>query len=697
MTWYFVSTSTAANSELLKKEVKVVENELYHQLNNSLTQLSRLATYIQQQPNLVHEHFDSFVDDIMHQSESVKAMSWNPLISTQQLNEHQQQLKEIYHRGIKIRGRPISKNDPLVYVKFISPEAENLKAIGFNVYSNPERKKTLDEVKFNYQPKATPLIQLVQSDISEPGFLLFYPVFESIDKGHVSDTRKLRGFATGVFLAEKIVSKAITSYQTCLFKYELYELGKNKVFTSNTDSLTISLDKDPEHFSQLFDIAGQTWGINLVANKEFIVNQQSKSFLLLYILQVAIVTVIMIFLLMMNNRQEVLNAEVEERTESLKKMTETATQANKAKSQFLANMSHEIRTPMNSVVGFARLALNSNSDSEIKDFLEKIAVSSDLLLHIVNDILDISKIESRKLVLDNDIFDLHQSLNRINTIFESEANKKSLSWLLKDELPNNLYYYGDQTRVEQILMNLCGNAIKFTESGTVSLQAMLIENIGDKARLHIKVIDSGIGISNEQAKKLFNPFTQADSSTSRTYGGTGLGLTISRELSRLMEGDISFVSSLGQGSVFTLTMSLPSTMEKVVDEQEAKEVSQDEFSALKILVAEDNRINQKLIKTILLRLSIEANIVENGLLAVKAVQQHEYDLVLMDCQMPVLDGYQATKRIREAENIVQPRIVALTADVDTKSKQHAEQVGMNGHLAKPIDVDKLINELRQCL
>jgi CheY-like chemotaxis protein/anti-sigma regulatory factor (Ser/Thr protein kinase) len=373
-------------------------------------------------------------------------------------------------------------------------------------------------------------------------------------------------------------------------------------------------------------------------------------------------------------------------------------------------MSHEIRTPMNSVIGFAQLAKVSNNMEEIKAYLQNIDISSDLLLHIVDNILDISKIESEKLFLTKDAFDMHLVLDRIYSLFEVEASNKELSWHLRDNLPIGVNFAGDQTRIEQVLMNLCGNAMKFTQSGGVSITADLDKIYNNTAQISITVEDTGIGISKDKIETLFSPFTQADSSTSRDFGGTGLGLTIAKKLSQLMAGDISIESKLGAGTSFIFTCKLPLTRTKpkvitlennsfqqltnqTTDNTENNisspgETSND-LSQLKVLVAEDNRINQKLIRTVLTKLGINAVIVENGQLAVDYVKKETVDVILMDCQMPVLDGYQATEKIRTMPEYADLPILALTADVDTRSKEKALSLGFTKHLAKPINLEEL--------
>ncbi len=713
LTSFFITSSEIDATELVTKEAKVIENGIYRQISASIEQLSLLATFIQKEPDTSREKFHLFVGKLTQNSNTLKAMSWNPLISKSKKQAHEAQLAQLYQKKITILGRPLSINDDLIYVKLISPEENNGKAIGFNVYSNPSRKMTLDNTMANYQPQATPIIQLVQSFKKEPAFLLFFPVFEQPIQTEKTMDKRLIGFATGVFLAEKIISNAITASQGKLFYYKVFEQNKIKSFFSNTANNNLAANDSNRHFNHTFNVAGQEWNIHLFANENYITQQQRHDFLRFFLLLVIIVITIITSLLLMHNRQLQLNNLVNQRTQSLNKAMTEAHYASKAKSQFLANMSHEIRTPMNSVIGFAQLARVSNDMDEIKSYLRHIDVSADLLLHIVNNILDISKIESEKLYLTNEAFDMHLVLQRIYSLFEVDASNKKLTWHLKDNLPAAVNFLGDQTRIEQILMNLCGNAMKFTQSGSISITADLIKVFDNKAHIAINVKDTGIGISKDKIDSLFNPFTQADTSTSRDFGGTGLGLTIAKKLSKLMAGDITIESEVGAGSNFTFTCWLPLTrtkpntadmqgdsFRKIVkhNEQTSPNVTTEhaktsnitkELTELKVLVAEDNRINQKLINTVLTKLGIDAVIVENGQLAIDYLRKEPVDVILMDCQMPILDGYQATEEIRAMPEYTDLPIFALTADVDKRSKDKAMSLGFTKHLAKPINLEQL--------
>jgi len=701
ITLFSVNKLSDNSHKLIKKEAKIIENGIHRQINGGINLLRNLAIFIQNTPNLNKELFNQYVSSVKENSTAVKAMSWNPIITQQQKSLHEIELELIHSNNSSIKGEALQTDDLIVYVKLISPEQGNEKAVGFNVFSNPSRKQTLNSAMESYQPKATPIIQLVQSYKKEPAFLLFYPVFEQhpLDKNN----KRLKGFATAVFLAEKILTNAFTQQQHQLFNYQVFEQGKQLPFLTNTKHIAdepIASTSDLESFTDTFSIAGQSWNFNLLVNQEFVINTKSEEFLILYIFLVVVVITIITSLLLMNNRQLALDNIVNLRTESLKKAVKEANNANKAKSQFLANMSHEIRTPMNSVVGFSRLAQGSTDIKEIKSFIDKISISSDILLHIVNDILDISKIESSKLLLNNETFDLHLVFKRIFSIFEVQASDKELSWDLIDNLPEQMFVNGDQTRIEQILMNLCSNAMKFTQHGGVSLTADLLKTPDNKAHIKIQVIDTGIGIIEKNLTNIFSPFTQADASTSRNFGGTGLGLTISKKLSQLMDGDIKVASSEGQGSTFTFTCQLSIAEPMVTDMPPVRELAKTchkRMSKLKVLVAEDNRINQILINTMLKKLGINAALVENGQLAIDHLKQHHVDVILMDCQMPVLDGYQATALIRSISEFKNLPIFALTADVDTLSRKKAKSVGFNKHLSKPIDVVELTQSLQSVL
>jgi integral membrane sensor domain MASE1 len=428
LTMFFIDYSNDNAKKSTAREIKSIENGLYRELNNSMAQLQNLASFIQNSPSLDRYTFSDFVTDLISTQPTIAAMSWNPVIPQRDKLVKEKELENIYGRTVSIRGKPLVADDSIVYVKLISPEQKNSKAIGFNVFSNKARKQTLIAAETSFQSKATPIIQLVQSESKKPAYLMFFPVFKG--------DKELRGYATGVFLAEDMLLNALDYDGSKRFDYELYEQNKDKSFSSNI--MFGSLRDDANADSLIFKLAGQIWYLYLKSNREYLLQEQGQSYLLLFSLEFVVVASIIFFILLMNSRQIELNSLVKERTESLDLALKGAEKANSAKSRFLANMSHEIRTPMNAVIGFSSLARKTKDPDVIQDYLDKIEVSSDILLNIVNDILDISKIEAEKFVLSNDIFSLNNSLNRIASLFKIQAHEKGLIFTVVDNIPKDL-------------------------------------------------------------------------------------------------------------------------------------------------------------------------------------------------------------------------------------------------------------------
>jgi signal transduction histidine kinase/AmiR/NasT family two-component response regulator len=410
-----------------------------------------------------------------------------------------------------------------------------------------------------------------------------------------------------------------------------------------------------------------------------------------------------------NDELATANALLKIATEKTQKMAEAALVASKSKSEFLANMSHEIRTPLNGVIGVINLLRDSPLSAEQREFAETIQVSSEALLTIVNDILDFSKIEAGKMTFEKVEFDLREAVMNSVAVLLPRAQAKSLTLTYSVDETIRAQLAGDPSRLRQILLNLLGNAIKFTGQGEVALEVAQLGETADDVELKFSVRDTGIGIAEDVQNTLFQSFSQADASTPRKFGGTGLGLAICRRLVELMGGAIGVNSVLGQGSTFWFTLRLAKQKSgrapvpgaamptKCVDGAQAAAPSLTP-KGIRVLLAEDNKINQFVGVKQLKKLGYDADVVEDGFQAIEAWQREKHRIILMDCQMPGMDGYKATQKIRELEivhGLPRTRIVALTAHAMQGDRELCLAVGMDYYISKPVDMDELKNALEE--
>ncbi len=375
--------------------------------------------------------------------------------------------------------------------------------------------------------------------------------------------------------------------------------------------------------------------------------------------------------------------------------------ANMAKSEFLSNMGHNIRTPMNSIIGFTDLLIGEKLGGKARQYVEMIRDSSENLLALINDILDFSKIEAGRLELEKRTIDLRKLLNASIHATDNLISRKKLSvdCFFARDVP--VYIKSDPMRLQQILINLITNAAKFTEHGKISISIDVKKNEEKVFELCFEIKDTGIGIPEKKIKNLFDPFCQVDSSRTRKYSGTGLGLAICKNLCGLLRGRIWVESMVGEGSAFNFTI-----MAETVDEDEIKEIEKvNEYTSgeaksllpLKILIAEDNVANQAVVKGHLLKLGCESDIAENGLKVMEALERKLYDVILMDIQMPEMDGFETTKMVcMKYTRDNRPRIIGLTASVMGEDRKKCFDAGMDDYLSKPVRSGDLVNALKKC-
>ncbi len=364
-----------------------------------------------------------------------------------------------------------------------------------------------------------------------------------------------------------------------------------------------------------------------------------------------------------------------------------AENAVKAKQQFLSNMSHEIRTPMNAIIGFTKVVLKTELTSKQKEYLTAIKMSGDALIVLINDILDLAKVDAGKMTFEKIPFKIALSISSMLHLFDNKIKEKNLELIKEYDTRIPEVVIGDPVRLHQIILNLVSNAVKFTSTGEIKVKVSLISEDEETAKVEFSVQDTGIGINDNKINNIFENFQQASSGTSRLFGGTGLGLAIVKQLVENQSGSIKVVSKIDEGSTFSFTLDFPKT--KSIVEDGFSEIEFDpEMKNIKVLVVEDIALNQLLMKTLLDDFGFEREIAANGMIAIEKLKAKSYDIILMDLQMPEMNGFECTTYIRNIMNSKIP-IIALTADVTTVDLAKCKAVGMNDYIAKPVD-DKLL-------
>ncbi len=384
------------------------------------------------------------------------------------------------------------------------------------------------------------------------------------------------------------------------------------------------------------------------------------------------------------------------KAESATLVAETAV---KAKQQFLSNMSHEIRTPMNAIIGFTKVLLKTDTSSKQKEYLEAIKLSGDALIVLINDILDLAKVDAGKMVFERTPFKMAMSISAMLHLFEPKIREKNLELVKEYDTNIPVVLVGDPVRLHQIILNLVSNAVKFTNNGKIKVSVQLLKEDDTKATISFAVKDTGIGIPPNKIGKIFDNFQQATNDTSRLYGGTGLGLAIVKQLVEAQDGSISVESKPNEGSTFSFVLDFLKTKADVDIDDTLIELDS-ELNDIRVLVVEDIVLNQLLMRTLLDEFGFRCEVAANGKIAIEKLQSNQYDVILMDLQMPEMNGFEATQYIRHEMNSDIP-IIALTADVTTVDLDKCKEIGMNDYIAKPIDekllYSKIVNEFKKAI
>lgn len=362
-----------------------------------------------------------------------------------------------------------------------------------------------------------------------------------------------------------------------------------------------------------------------------------------------------------------------------------------SKQQFLSNMSHEIRTPMTAIIGFSKVVLKTDLTENQREYIAAIKTSSDALLVLINDILDLAKVDAGKMDFEQNTFEIESDISAMLHLFDLKIQEKNLKLIKEYDKRIPKFLIGDSVRLNQIILNLMSNAIKFTSNGEITFSVRLIGASEDKVTIEFVIADKGIGMAEDMIPNIFDSFQQASSSTARQYGGTGLGLAIVKQLVERQGGTINVKSKINEGSTFSFVLSFQKSNNEIESESPVPELYA-EIKKIKILVAEDIPLNQMLLKLMLDDFGFERDLAENGKVAIEKLKTNSYDIILMDLQMPEMNGIEATEYIRNEMNSKIP-IIALTADVTMADLEKCKAVGMNAHIAKPIDEKLLYSKI----
>ena len=548
-------------------------------------------------------------------------------------------------------------------VKWIQPQRGNEQFVGKVLFQDKKRKDTLKKAIKSKQPQFSPIVELEQGG---EGTLLYAPIF--INESH-------SGHIITVFKMDEIIRYGFGEDFIDGHQIEIKNLEQVQVFGAKDTKL------ESRYISFHLRDHGLNWRIRVKNDRAIILSSLDlyPDIVLTFGLLISLFIGVFVYFYHLLSMRKI---DIEKAYES--------------KSDFLANISHEIRTPLNGVVGITNLLEGELETSENKKRIEYMKASSQILLQLVNDILDFSKIEKGKVVLENNPESLQDLLLDIEDLFKPLVETKKIDLEVDTSDLHGVFFLADKTRLTQIISNLVNNAIKFTEEGYVRISVDVHNQIiSKKQKVIFKIEDTGIGISKEAQKKLFSTFSQADASTTRKYGGTGLGLSIAKSFAQLMGGGIQVKSEEGKGSVFEVSVYLePVEISSKMTEKITNSELEPFAEQLTVLVAEDNEINQIVIKEFLLKLNCEVLLASNGQVAVDICMNQPVDVILMDCQMPVMDGYEATKIITEKMRGVRPLIVALTASTTDETRKACSEAGMDGFLVKPLDHNKAYNLLK---
>ncbi|QTH64986.1 CHASE domain-containing protein [Psychrosphaera ytuae] len=686
-------------------------NKFSQQINlieNTITQqLAGMEGLFRASKHVTRDEFRRFIDKIMNPDINLRALAWLPKVNGSERRKYEEQIAATDFPGFKLKqliGGNIQEAEhqryyiPILYTEPLEP---NKAAVGLDVSSHDVVGITVNKAIYTGEKAVSPQLSLVQNLEKYNAVIVYYPIYEGGDVPSERNLRvsKLLGLFEAVIELDQLVLSLYDESMADNFVFRTrYVQDEETTATFEANYRTDALFNYRASFP-FFDTRIE---VDYASSAIFDQNSIDWSSWLIIIIGCCVSTFSVIFIIIMTNLSEMLEQKVAHKTQQLSQKNDELMKANAAKSQFLANMSHEYRTPLNAVIGFAQIGKNSKSVEEAKSYFKQILDSSKLLLGIINNVLDFSKVSESDLKLEESPINLAQSVTSIKNLLTEKASAKGVVLEVIDRGLSDKTIIGDSVRLEQIMMNLVDNAIKFTERGTVKLTVVLTEKGNSTAELSIVVEDQGIGIPESKIPDLFMSFTQADESTTRKFGGTGLGLAIVKQLTELMNGKIVVESKLGEGTRFSISMPVEIYSSEITH---AEENDDSEYQAqlelirqqnFKALIVEDNKINQLIASKQLELLNISVTLADNGELGLEALEQGKPDILFVDLHMPVMDGFTMLEALKQKPEFDDLPAVIISASVSAEDRARAELLGINHYVTKPFlleDLERVVYEL----
>ena len=715
--WSVNNTQEALQSEFDRKAKRYSQN-IAERLELSKSKVQSYQAFFQGSNYISYNEFEQFSKALLGKVNTLHGVGWTEITPHRERKNTVNALREQGYPDFEFTAPSqdgmvkLRIKDVYYPVLYVYPYEQNRRALGLDLSELPGRLDILNSIEQTGKGRVTPPITLVQENENERSFIIYLPVWKKY-----TNNEELRGFISGVYRASGILGSVLNDAQ----KHNIGILISDISSKSGAEVLierAVSAHSFIEANQFTIDFHGSQYQIVISPSAEYVSNVNDWVSWVILICGFFISALVQAFILMMSGAIEHTNEMVKRKTKQLTLAIEKAQSASQAKSMFLANMNHELRTPLNAIIGLVTLCLKTDLSNKQASYLQDAKLATHTLMSLINQSLDYAKIESGKLELEKIEFDLSDVIKKIYAVFQMQAKQKGIDFKLIIDTHINRMFMGDPLRIEQVLLNLCSNALKFTDVGSVSINVTAKTISHQHEEVIIRIKDSGIGISKEQQATLFQSFQQADNTTTRKYGGTGLGLAISKQLVELMGGHIVINSEIGKGCEFVITLRLQKTQQsttftsQTIEQGYLADESADEtdnrieiasaseskqkmsLHGVRVLLVEDIEINRMIATELLESYGAKVTQACDGQQAVDTLKSdNDFDVVLMDIQMPVMDGLQATKVIRAVPQLAKIPILAMTANAMNEDIDNCHAAGMNGHIAKPIDESHMVSSI----